>query len=51
MRLYLMHRKYYIAFLNAQNALESILDEQEVLMQKVQPKSSLAEHEREAAER
>lgn len=47
MRLYLMHRKYYIAFLNAQNALESILDEQEVLMQKVQPKSSLAEHERE----
>lgn len=47
MRLYLIHRKYYLAFLKAQRNLESILDEQEVLIQRVLPKSSLAEHERE----
>lgn len=47
MRLYLIHRKYYIAYLIAQQNVERILNEHEVLLQKVQPKSSLAEHERE----
>ena len=47
MRLYLIHRKYYLRYLQAQLAVESILDEQEMLLQRVQPKSSLAEHERE----
>ena len=47
MRLYLIHRKYYLSFLKAQNNLEAILNEQEMLLQKVEPKSSLAEHERE----
>lgn len=47
MRLYLIHRKYYLAYLQAQKNVERILDEHEVLLQRVQPKSSLAEHERE----
>ena len=47
MRLYLIHRKYYLKYLQAQKAVEDILDEQEILLQRVQPKSSLAEHERE----
>lgn len=47
MRLYLIHRKYYLSFLQAQNNLEEILNEQEMLIQRVEPKSSLAEHERE----
>ena len=47
MRLYLIHRKYYLAYLQAQKNVEQILDEHEVLLQRVQPKSSLAEHERE----
>lgn len=47
MRLYLIHRKYYNSYLNAQRTVEEILDEQEILLQKVQPKSSLANHDRE----
>lgn len=47
MRLYLIHRKYYLAFLAAQNAVEKIIDEKEMLLAQVQPKSSLAEHDRE----
>ena len=47
MRLYLIHRKYYLAYVQAQNNFNRILDEQEILLQKVQPKSSLSEHERE----
>ena len=47
MRQYLIHRKYYIAYLTAQKRFEAILNEQERILQKVHPKSSLAEHERE----
>ena len=47
MRLYLIHRKYYLDYLRAQKAVEQIVDEQEILMQRLQPKSSLSEHERE----
>lgn len=45
--MYLIHRKYYLQFMKAQRTLENILNEQELLLQRVQPKSSLAEHERE----
>ena len=47
MSLYLEHRKCYIACKEAEKMVEAILDEREVLLQRVQPKSSLAEHERE----
>lgn len=47
MRLYLVHRKYYIAYLQAQEEVEKIINEQEKLIQKVLPKSPLSEHERE----
>lgn len=47
MRLYLEHRKQYLLFLDAQNRLEQIINEYDVISQKVQPKSALAEHERE----
>ena len=47
MRLYLEHRRYYLAYQNALNKVERIVDEREQLLTKVQPKSSLAEHERE----
>lgn len=46
MRLYLIHRKYYLQYLQAQKIVEDILNEQERLLNKVQPKSTLAEHER-----
>lgn len=47
MRLYLEHRKYYLEYLHAQKRVESILNEQEELLEMVQPRSSLANHERE----
>ena len=47
MRLYLEHRKYFLLYLEAQKNLEGILNEYEIISQKVQPKNSLAEHERE----
>lgn len=47
MRIYLEHRKYFIAYQHALKAVERIVDEREQLLAKVQPKSSLAEHERE----
>lgn len=47
MRLYLEHRGYYLSYLEAQKKLEDIINEYEVILTKVQPKSSLAEHERE----
>lgn len=47
MRLYLIHRKYYLNYLQAQKKVEAILNEQERLLERVQPKSTLAEHERE----
>lgn len=47
MRLYLEHRKQYLSYLDAQHRLEQIINEYEVILAKVQPKSSLSEHERE----
>lgn len=47
MRLYLEHRGYYLSYLEAQKKLEDIINEYEAILTKVQPKSSLAEHERE----
>lgn len=47
MRLYLEHRGYYLSYLEAQKKLEDIINEYEAILAKVQPKSSLAEHERE----
>lgn len=47
MRLYLEHRGYYLSYLEAQKKLEDIINEYETILAKVQPKSSLAEHERE----
>lgn len=47
MRLYLEHRKYYISYLDAQKRYEDILNEYDILLQRVQPKNALAEHERE----
>lgn len=47
MRLYLEHRRQYLLFLDAQQRLEQVINEYEVISQKVQPKSALAEHERE----
>lgn len=47
MRLYLIHRQYYVAYIMAQQNVEKILNEFETLIQKVQPKSPLSEHERE----
>ena len=47
MRLYLAHRGYYLSYLEAQKKLEDIINEYEAILTKVQPKSSLAEHERE----
>ena len=47
MRLYQIHRMYYIAYVRAQDTVDEILNEHEVLIQRVQPKSPLAEHERE----
>lgn len=47
MRLYLEHRKQYLLFVDAQNRLEQIINEYDIISQKVQPKSALAEHERE----
>lgn len=47
MRLYLEHRKQYLSYLEAQKKLEDIINEYEIILAKVQPKSSLAEHERE----
>ena len=46
MRLYLIHRKYYLAYLSAQNSVERIIDEWSRIAQKVEPRSTLAEHER-----
>lgn len=47
MRLYLEHRGYYLSYLEAQKKLEDIINEYETILAKVQPKSPLAEHERE----
>ena len=47
MRLYLDHRKHYLLYKEAERTLEEVLNEYEVISQKVQPKNSLAEHERE----
>ena len=45
--LYLEHRKQYLLYREASDNVERILNEYEMIAQKVQPKSSLAEHERE----
>lgn len=47
MRLYLEHRKLYIEYREAVKRVEDVLNEYEIISAKVQPKSSLAEHERE----
>lgn len=47
MRLYLEHRKLYLQYREATQKLENILNEYEIISAKIQPKSSLAEHERE----
>lgn len=46
MRLYLVHRKYYLAYLSAQNAVERIIDEWSQIASKTDPRCTLAEHER-----
>lgn len=46
MKLYLIHRKYYIAFLMAQQKVDAILTEWEQISAKAQPRCTLAEHER-----
>ena len=47
MKLYLIHRAYYLNYLEAQHRLEQILNEQEEMLARVEPKSTLANHERE----
>lgn len=47
MRLYLEHRKLYLQYKEALQKVENVLNEYEVISAKVQPKSSLSEHERE----
>lgn len=47
MRLYLEHRKAYVLYLQALKAYENIINEYDLLFQRIQPKSALAEHERE----
>jgi len=47
MRLYLEHRKYYLAYQNALVKVDKIVNEREELLATVQPKSPLADHERE----
>ena len=44
MRLYLIHRKFYLAYIDAQDKVKKIVDEREDLLARVQPKSSLSEH-------
>lgn len=46
MRLYLEHRKAYIAYISAQRGYEQVINEYERISQSVQPRSPLAEHER-----
>lgn len=45
--MYLIHRKYYIAFLIAQQNVEAILNEWEQISARAQPRNPLSEHERE----
>ena len=47
MRLYLEHYKYNLAYQIALKNVEKIIDEREEVMSRVQPRSPLAEHERE----
>ncbi len=47
MRLYLEHRKLYLQYREAVQKVENVLNDYEIISAKVQPKSSLAEHERE----
>lgn len=47
MRLYLEHRKLYLQYQEALQRVEDVLNEYETISAKIQPKSSLAEHERE----
>lgn len=47
MRLYLEHRKRYLQFIDAQHKVEQIVNEYEIIIQRIQPRSALAEHERE----
>jgi hypothetical protein len=47
MRLYLEHRRRYLEYREAQGRLNSIANELEQIEQKVQPRSTLSEHERE----
>lgn len=47
MRLYLEHRKLYLQYREAAQKVENVLNDYEIISAKVQPKSSLAEHERE----
>ena len=44
--IYQTHRRYYECYLQAREAVQSILDEQTVLFQKTQPKSSVSDSER-----
>ena len=46
MRLYLVHRKFYLAYLSAQNDVERIVDEWATIVSKTDPRCTLAEHER-----
>lgn len=47
MRLYQIHHYYKKKYLHAQRIVDYILNEQERLLERVQPKSTLAEHDRE----
>ena len=47
MRLYLEHRRAYLLYVQAQEAYERIINEYEVIAQRIEPRSPLAEHERE----
>lgn len=47
MRLYLEHRRYFIQCQIAEKAVKRIVDEREEILSRVEPKSSLSNHERE----
>lgn len=47
MKLYLDHRKYFLAYLSAQRKVERIVDEWAQIAEKANPRCTLAEHERE----
>ena len=47
MRLYLEHRKAYNSYVEASANYEKVINEYEVIAQRIQPRNALAEHERE----